>query len=170
MSGRRARHTRPTSGPVAPVPDAGPAGAAGFTLVEMLVALALLGLVAGLAAPAAGRLIPGRRLDMAAGALAGELHRLRAQARRTGAPASLTFVPERALFLSTRPGAPPIPAGGFAVEVLRGATSRSAPGEIRFLAGGGSTGGVIRLVGAGGSRSLTVSSLTGRVAEAAGPR
>ncbi|WP_232628502.1 GspH/FimT family pseudopilin [Methylobacterium sp. Leaf118] len=142
------------------------AGSAGFSLVEMLVVLAILGVVAGVAAPAIGHLVPGRRLDLTAATLAGELTRLRAQARRSGAPTSLTFVPERRHFMSTRPGAAPIGAGPVAVEVLRGEASRAGPGEIRFLADGSSTGGAIRLSGSGGHRTLTVSSLTGRVAEA----
>ena len=141
-------------------------GSAGFSLIEMLVVLAVLGLVAGLALPAIGNRVPGRRLDLAAASLSGELTRLRAQARRSGAPASLTYLPDRSLFLSTRPGAAPITVGAVAVEVLRGEASRAGPGEIRFLADGSSTGGAIRLSGPGGSRTLSVSSLTGRVAEA----
>ncbi|MFY9294329.1 MAG: prepilin-type N-terminal cleavage/methylation domain-containing protein [Methylorubrum rhodinum] len=142
------------------------ADAAGFSLVEMLVVLAVLGLVAGLAIPAIGTMLPGRRLDQTAAALAGELTRLRAQARGSGAPASLTFVPERGLFVSTRPGAAPIAAGGVAVEVLRSEASRAERGEIRFFPDGSATGGAIRLVGAAGRRTLAISSLTGRVAEA----
>ncbi|WP_410824117.1 GspH/FimT family pseudopilin [Methylobacterium oryzisoli] len=67
--------------------------------------------------------------------------------------------------MSGRPGAAPIAVGDLAVEVLRGEASRSASGEIRFLADGSSTGGAIRLTGRGGSRTLAVSSLTGRVAD-----
>lgn len=140
-------------------------GTAGFSLVEMLVVLAVLGLVASLAVPALGNLLPGRRLDGTASAIAGELTRLRAQARRTGAPASLTYDPARALFVSSRPGAAPIAAADLAVTVLRSEASRAGPGEIRFLADGGSTGGAIRLDGRAGARLLSVSSLTGRVTE-----
>jgi len=137
---------------------------AGFTLVEMLVVMAIVGLVAAIGAPNLGAMLPSRQLTQISAALSDELVRLRGQARRSGRPASLSYDAGLNRFVSDRVGAT-IAARDLQVQVMPAAASRAAPGEIRFMPDGGSTGGRIRLVGRGGSRLLVVSSLTGRVAE-----
>lgn len=138
---------------------------AGFTRVEMLVVMAIVGLVAAIGAPNLGAMLPGRQLTQISAALSDELVRLRGQARRSGRPASLFYDAGLNRFLSDRGGGAAIAARDLQVQVMPAAASRAAPGEIRFMPDGGSTGGRIRLVGRGGSRLLVVSSLTGRVAE-----
>lgn len=145
------------------VTDAADHPAAGLSLVEMLVVLVVLALAAGLGGPALRTLIPRQRLDAAAEALAHELSLLRAEAVRTGHRTSLVFDPENGRFLSSRRTARPMNLTPLAASVETPPESRSAPGEIRFLPGGGATGGRIVLVGTAGERVLTVSRVTGAV-------
>lgn len=136
-------------------------GTAGFSLVEMLVVLAILGLVAISAGPSLDALIPARSLGRTIQALSGEIDLLRADALRQGRPARLVFEGASNRFVSSRPGAPPISIAAFATRVDVPRTAWEAPGEIRFLFDGSSSGGVITLDYRGVRRVLTVSRLTG---------
>jgi type II secretion system protein H len=138
-------------------------GEAGLSLVEMLVVLAVLALAAGLGGPVLRSLLPGRALDAAADSLARELALLRAEAVRTGQRTSLVFDPAGARFLSSRPASHPLAVAPLRASVEIPAESRAGPGEIRFLPGGGATGGRIVLAGSAGARALTVSRITGAV-------
>ncbi|WP_265576562.1 MULTISPECIES: prepilin-type N-terminal cleavage/methylation domain-containing protein [unclassified Methylobacterium] len=140
--------------------------AGGFSLVELLVVLAILALAALLGGAALDGMLPARRLDRLAAGVAGELASLRGHARRTGELALLRLDPARGLFLSSRPGAPPLGLAGYAVQVEPAAGSRAGPGEIRFAPDGSSSGGTILIHGRGGGRRIAVSRLTGRVGEA----
>ncbi len=139
---------------------------AGFSLVEMLVVLAILGLAVGIGAPSISGLFPTHRLNAAAEAVAGEVALLRIEAQRTGRPMSLAFDEETRRFLSTRPGAPALAMAEWRVLVESGTPGRVAPGEVRFLPEGGSTGARIILSGSGGTRILLVSRATGAVRRA----
>ena len=141
----------------------------GFTLVEMLVTLAVLGLAAAVAFQSLGRGALDRRAAALSETVAAEIDRLRAEAIRSGRGGRLAFEPGAGLFLSSRPGAAPIPARGVRVAVEGGVPERPLPGEIRLLPDGSSTGGRIVFSAGAEGRILTVSALTGRVRRGEGP-
>lgn len=136
---------------------------AGMSLVEMLVVLVVLALAAAISGPVLRVLLPGQRLDAAADAVSSELALLRAQAVRTGQPASLVYDPEAGCFRSSRRVGRPIILANTTASVEVPAESRAGPGEIRFLPSGATTGGRITLVGSSGTRTLVVSRVTGAV-------
>lgn len=138
-------------------------GQEGFTLVEMLVTMAILGLAAGVAFQSLGPGALDRRALLVSETVAAEIGRLRAEAIRSGRAGRLAFEPAGARFVSSRPGAAPIPVGGLAVAVEPGPTGRPVPGELRLLPDGSSTGGRIVLAAGTARRILSVSALTGRV-------
>ncbi len=141
----------------------------GFTLVEMLVTMAILALAAGVAFQSLGPGALDRRVVLVAETVAAEIGRLRAEAIRTGLSGRLAYEPEAARFVSSRPGAPPIPVGALAVAVEPGPVGRPEPGELRLLPDGSSTGGRILLAAGPSRRILSVSALTGRVRREDGP-
>lgn len=69
---------------------------AGFTLIEMMVALAILGLIAGIAAPVMTRLLARRAITEASATLALGLAEARAEAVAGGSPVQLDLVPAAA--------------------------------------------------------------------------
>ena len=148
---------------------AGSSGQDGFTLVEMLVTLAVLGLAATVAFQSLGRGALDRRAATVSETVAAEIDRLRAEAIRSGRGARLAFEPRDNLFVSSRPGAAPIPARSVQIVVEGGTPERPVPGEIRLLPDGSSTGGRIHFAAGTERRTLTVSALTGRVRRAEAP-
>lgn len=64
---------------------------AGFTLIEMLVTLAVAGLIAGIAFPRVQGSMTGMEFRMGAGQVAEGLRTARAEAIRTGEPVALTL-------------------------------------------------------------------------------
>src|ERR1700741_3062673 len=58
----------------------------GFTLIEMLVVLAILGLVAAIGYPAVDRALAGRHFAQAVASVEGQLHAARASAIATSRP------------------------------------------------------------------------------------
>lgn len=71
-----------------------PARARAFTLLELLVVLAIMGLLAGVAVPASARAIAGRSVPRTLGALRAELSAARAQALRASEPVLVRVVLE----------------------------------------------------------------------------
>jgi type II secretion system protein H len=67
---------------------------AGFTLIELLVALAIMVLIASAVPMALGRVMPGRRVSVAADQLVSDLRWLQGEAIRSGTPARLTLRPD----------------------------------------------------------------------------
>ena len=84
----------------------GKAEANGFTLIEMLVVLAILGLITGIAFPAMERTVAQQRFRMAAGAVEMALHDARAKAiaKSIETPFVLPSVPEGIKVTATRDG------------------------------------------------------------------
>ncbi|BCM84465.1 hypothetical protein mvi_29260 [Methylobacterium indicum] len=133
--------------------------------------MAILALAAGIAFQSLGPGALDRRVVLVAETVAAEIGRLRAEAIRTGLSGRLAYEPQAARFVSSRPGAPPIPVGALAVAVAvePGPVGRPEPGELRLLPDGSSTGGRILLAAGPSRRILSVSALTGRVRREDGP-
>jgi general secretion pathway protein H len=119
------------------------AGEDGFTLMEALVAFAILGLITGLVFPAVARGLGGLAFQEAAAGLRADLAMARDQALRTGDPVALvvddsgggygwTPGPQRALIAGVRLA----PRGGL----------------VRFYPDGSSSGGLFAL--SGGRRTV----------------
>lgn len=140
-----------------------PRGAqAGFTLLEMLVALAIVALLAALAprlaAPEAGA------LDRAARLVATELRAARAEALETGADRFVAFDPEAGTL--RREGAAPasLPAGvRMALRAAAEAEAAVGAPAILFFGAGGSTGGDVALARGEATAVVSVRWLTGAV-------
>lgn len=141
-------------------PAEAPSGEDGFSLVEMLVVLAVLALAAVSAGPALDAVLPARRLEAAVETLRAEIDLLRGEALRTGRTTRLAFEPAANRFLSSRPGAAPMPVeAAVRVDVPRG--KHETPGEIRFRPDGSASGGRITLTRGHAVRILAVGPLIG---------
>lgn len=136
-------------------------GTGGFTLVEMLVALAIVGLAASVAVQFTGS-GSGRRVGRITASLSAEIGLLRAQALRSGQTARLVFDSETGRFLSSRIGAAPISTAPLPVLVETGDASGTTS-EIRFLPDGGASGGRIVIGSPRDQQVLSVSRLIARV-------
>jgi general secretion pathway protein H len=141
--------------------------AAGFTLVEMLVVLAILGLVAAVTLPALTTPSDSVRLRATTGELLAAL-----RLTRTGA---ITRHTEMALVLDLEARtmqSPVVPVRRFepdvTAEMVIAEPERTTPsrGAFRFFPDGSSTGGDIRLRLSGREARICVSWLTGQVREA----
>jgi general secretion pathway protein H len=140
-------------------------GDAGFTLLELLVALAIMALLAALATPLVGRGFAGPAIETAARELAADLLRLRQEARDT--------LSESMLVLDLAEGTyriasdrrvrrlPPDMAVSAAAPSARPSQDRKF--TISFFADGSATGGTITLATAGRQRRVVIERLSGRV-------
>ena len=133
---------------------------AGFTLVELLVVMAILGLVLSLVAVARPR-ASALRLDATARAMAATLRAARADAMLHGTEARVVIDAEARTY--GRPGDPrPLPAD-MAVDVGVAATERDrAGGAFRFFPDGRSSGGSVTLGVQGRTVLVAVDWLTGQ--------
>ena len=129
--------------------DSGGRSEAGFTLLELLIVVAIAGLVFGMVAIRARAGDPRLALETAATRLRDGLAKARSQAILRDRP--VRFV------VNTR-----LPAG--VREGFRGAM----PHAIIFQGDGSASGGVITLAGKGGQARIAVDWLTGRIRHAEG--
>ncbi len=136
----------------------------GFTLLELLVVLAIVALVVVIALPRIGAGLPGAALDAGARRIAAGLNEAR----------SLAVVRNRAVRFTLNGAAKRFTVGGGAgaplpatlgITLITGAAEvvGAAQGSIRFFPDGSSTGGRIVLSGRGGTRTIEVDWLTGRI-------
>ncbi len=132
-----------------------PCGERGFTLIEALVAVAIVALVAGIGFPRIEQSLSTWRMQSATVAVQAALEDARARALRTGTPARFAIVADRGAF--ARLGYPP---ARLQPSVRFGASSA----HIDFYGDGSSSGGRILLESESGRRSLlAVSADTGLI-------
>ena len=118
-------------------------GSRGFTLIEMLVVLAILGLIGGLAFPRLQQASQMQAFRTAGSTLSAMLREARARALRTGTPI-------RVLGGAARPADIPPPM-----------TVAAPPGGIVFYGDGSSTGGTAVLEAASGRLRYDIEPATG---------
>ncbi|MEJ1968866.1 MAG: GspH/FimT family pseudopilin [Rhizomicrobium sp.] len=136
----------------------GKSAQAGFTLTELLVVLAIIGLLV-VAAPALLKAaLPGTQALAAARSLADDLRMARGMAVSRGTTVTVRFDPQRQTYLqSALHGTRVLP------NHVIFAFDSPAPHAIAFRADGSSTGGVV-LVGSGPQRHRVAADwLTGRI-------
>jgi general secretion pathway protein H len=140
-------------------------GLRGFSLLELIVAIAIVGLVVAIAAPGFANAVTGTRFAGAARQIAMGLK----QARRH----AMTEAREATFSLDVREGtagidgeATPLNAPPDTVFVLETAASEQIgadKGRIRFFPDGSSTGGSIEIAHRGRSQVILIDWLTGRI-------
>ena len=144
---------------MAPTRPCATGSAAGFTLVELLVVLAIIGLLIAAAPILMQSAMPGARSLAAARALAQELRQTRGQAIASGNATAIRFDTAQQIYL--------LEPGGRAhalPRTVRFSLPAQAATQIGFYPDGSSTGGTI-LVGDGALRHrVSVNWLTGRIA------
>lgn len=135
----------------------------GFTLMEMLVVIAIFGLLAAIAVPTWISLLPTYALNSAARQVQSELHRIKAQAVAENVTFRLVFSDtadhytiQRVGTTTTQQGIKPLPNGiDIRNAITLGFTSRgtATPG----------TGGTVKLCNSNGAGTNIVLNSTGRV-------
>ena len=132
-------------------------------MLEMLVVLAVLGLVYALALPALSGVLAGPRLDGEARHLVAAVREARATAIVGGREVRF-LVTGRAWRFADRNGTVHEKLT-LTLEAPSGGADRDGRPSIRFFAAGGSTGGRLTLSGEAGVRRVDVNWLTGRVTQ-----
>jgi general secretion pathway protein H len=140
-------------------------GAAGFTLFELLIVLVILGLTVAVAVPLFARALPGLELTSSARTVAATLREAR----------SLAIANNREVAVAVDIDRRSIDLAGLRTEFLdEGISLRlftaaeelidRGAGRIRFYPDGTSTGGRVRLIGAGRLYDVDIDWITGAVA------
>ena len=143
-------------------PDQRDAGSAGFALVEVTLALMLVGLLAAIALPGLVRTTGPAALRVAAFQVSALLREDRNEALRGGRASSLVVEANgRRVRSETSSGFVELPSG--AVATISGTDARS----IRFFGNGRSTGGDLVIVSAASRFLVSVSADTGAIHVAA---
>jgi len=136
----------------------------GFTLVELMVVLAILGLVVALGMPAFERVLPKLQLKTSAESIAAAMREARGLAIGTNTEVALVIdIDGRALRLGDSP--PVRLSPGLALTLLTATREviGSGSGRIRFYPDGTSTGGRVTLALDHRIYHVAVDWLTGRV-------
>jgi general secretion pathway protein H len=133
--------------------------ARGFTLIELAVALAILGMVLAMTVPFLTTRTPGGALPAAAQEIRAALRAARSAAIAEARPVAFRADPAGGYWLD-RQHYPLVATAGPNAK-LRLAVADGAP--IAFFPSGGSSGGRIRVEAAGGWRHIDVDAVTGRV-------
>ena len=139
------------------------AEAAGFTLLEITVAMLILGVLGAVAAGSTGRGVSGVRLKTAARTAVADLARARDLAVFRGRPVLFQLDVDAGSYRVGNAAPVALPAGTAVRIVTAGRDVIDAgTGAIRFWPDGGSDGGEIRL-GEAGQYRIDVDWLTGHV-------
>jgi general secretion pathway protein H len=140
----------------------------GFTAIELMVALGVLALLAGLAAPLFSVVADAVRFRTAARALAADLREARGAALRGGAPVALAFDPEGRGY--------GIAGAARWVSLPEELALRWQPGPfapdattLGFFPDGSATGGALWLAGPRHVAGIAIEPLTGRFATLLAP-
>jgi general secretion pathway protein H len=132
--------------------------------MELLVVLAVLGLVLALAVPTLGRALPGLELRTDARAVAGALREARALAIARNREVTLIIdVQQRTLHLGDGAGIKLDPRLGISLRTASSEARAVGTGGISFFPDGTSTGGRVTLALGERQRHVVVDWLTGTV-------
>ena len=137
----------------------------GFTLIELIVVMAMIGLIAALATPDFHRAMPGMELRSSLDTLAAELRRTRASALRDGAPRALTIDLAEASYRNASGRRIALPEQ-VEISVTTGQAELNAANNtarILFFPDGTAVGADIRLTRTDEKHRIHVDWLTGRV-------
>ena len=129
----------------------------GFTLIELVVALAILAMVLAMTVPFAGR-TPRGALPAATDEVRAALRAARSAAISEARPVAFRADPGGGYWLDRQYY--PLAAAAGPITKLRVAVADGAP--IAFFPSGGSSGGRIRIEAAGGWRDIDGEAVTGR--------
>jgi general secretion pathway protein H len=142
--------------------------AAGFTLFEMIIVLALAGLMLGLALSVARRPVsPTTRTVVAAREIAAALRSARLQAITANRPVSVTFdIVNHRYQIGASGWRPVAPEVDMALLTTAGAGASGSSGRVRFAPDGSASGGRVTLSGGGRTLWVGIDWLTGRISEA----
>lgn len=155
-----------------PAPDrkaAARRGEAGFSLLEIMIALTILGLAVTLVGAAFGRSSVGFRFDAAANELTLNLHEAQARALRSGKDVALVIDVDTRFYRLQEDPQVKLPEGIVLNVISAGEVMASSRRPvISFAPDGGSTGGTIRLSLEDRSTTISIDWLTGAVTTASG--
>lgn len=138
--------------------------ARGLSLVELLLVVALIAVLAGLAAAVIGQALPGQQLRAAARDVAGQLRFTRAQAIATGRPQvfELDVIGKRWKAAGRREGELPGEIELIAITAREEQPAREVA-VVRFFPDGAATGGRVVLRRGNAAWRVDVGWLTGEV-------
>ncbi|ATQ66520.1 MULTISPECIES: prepilin-type N-terminal cleavage/methylation domain-containing protein [Methylosinus] len=140
----------------------GSSARAGFSLIEMLAALAILALVAGLATQLGRRPSPRLRVESAARSLCAALRQTRMRAIAANEEMALTVDLRRKTFFSPTVGEKPLPNDAQINLTVSAIERRSRDkADFAFYPSGGSSGGEMSIALPGVRAQIAVNWLTG---------
>jgi general secretion pathway protein H len=140
-------------------------GPAGFTLLEIMIALVVAGLLMAVAVPNFGPTMDRSRLYAATRDVASGLRHARGMALMRGRDAEFELNVDKHSYKVTGRAKPfSLPSQvRLSLYTTESETLDEGTGRIRFFPDGSSTGGRVTLVGGGQKRAVDVSWLTGEV-------
>jgi len=144
---------------------AGPHTDRGFSLIELLVVLLIASLLIALVPPLFSGAVAGTELRSTARSLSAALRLTRSRSITSGQQHALTLdLTQRWFSVAGSPRKRPIPSG-LAVQLLTAQRElvNAERGRIHFYPDGSSSGGSIRLSGAGGELLVTVDWFSGGI-------
>jgi prepilin-type N-terminal cleavage/methylation domain-containing protein len=134
-----------------------PGAIGAFTLLELLVAMAILGILAAMTVPRWSALLPIFRLNSATRQIQSELHNLRAHAASENISFQLLYSENEPRYTTQRGNV------SLVTRELPEGTMIARSGRISFSPRGTAQGGRVRIHSNGGSCTQVVVSPTGRI-------